>query len=333
VILELYLALFLINSKVFLFRRTIISLKRNFYGQLEIYLTSRVIRQWIVMQNNPYTEKGRFLVGKARATSDVKSAIATAVDLIGGFEKAINPGDNVTIKPNLNTADPYPASSAPIFIKALGELLKDAGVDKIRIVDSSTMTMAARKVAQEIGLFEVADSLDAELIFLDEHEWVKVKFPRGKYLKSGSIGKPIVDPGKLVLAPNLKTHRFAKFTGAMKLFVGWIQGRDRMKMHARRLEEKLVDLASYFSPTLIVMDSRECFVTKGPAAGQVECTEVILAGGDMVSIDVEGVRLIQGYEAKNKLNMDVWDLPQIRHAVELGIGARSDDDIKVVSSD
>jgi hypothetical protein len=50
----------------------------------------------------------------------------------------------------------------------------------------------------------------------------------------------------------------------------------------------------------------------------------------MVSVDVEGARIIQCCNAKNKIGMDVWDIPQIKHAVELGIGALSDSDIEVV---
>jgi uncharacterized protein (DUF362 family) len=278
----------------------------------------------------PFMKNGRFLVSKVTATSDLKTTIGKSVDLIGGFDKVISEGDKVTIKPNLNTADPYPASSDPAFIKALGEVILDAGASKIEIIESSTMRVSSRGVAEKIGLDVVADELDADLIFLDEHDWVKVTFPRGKYLKSGSIGKPILDIQKLVLAPNIKTHFLAGFTGSMKLFVGWIKHSQRIRMHARKLQLKVADLASYFNPDLIVMDARTCFVTGGPSSGTCSNPGVIIASGDMVSTDVEGVRLIQCCNAQNKLNMDVWEIDQIKRAVEIGIGAKSDEDIEVI---
>ncbi len=176
----------------------------------------------------------------------------------------------------------------------------------------------------------VAKDIGADFIYLDEHEWVKVRFPKGKTMKSGSIGKPLLDTEKVVIAPCIKTHRLARYTGAMKLFVGWIKPRDRLLMHARKLEPKIADLASYFTPNLIVMDGRRCFVTGGPASGQVECSNVILASGDMIAIDVEGVRLLQSYNASNRLEMNAWQVPQIRHASSLGIGASSDDDIQLL---
>ncbi|MFW9981839.1 MAG: DUF362 domain-containing protein, partial [Candidatus Thorarchaeota archaeon] len=234
------------------------------------------------------------------------------------------------IKPNLNTADPYPASSDPAFIKALGEELLDAGASKLEIIDSSTIRVSTRGVATQIGLDIVADDLEADLIFLDEHEWVKVKFPKGKYLKSGSIGKPLLGIQKLVLAPNLKTHFLADYTGSMKLFVGWLKHSERIRMHARKLQSKVVDLASYFNPDLIVMDARTCFVEGGPSSGTCSTPGVILASGDMVSIDVEGVRIIQCCNANNKLDRDTWEISQIKHAVEIGLGAKSDEEIELI---
>jgi len=281
--------------------------------------------------NSPYIRDGKFLVSKASVERDLKDSVRKAVDLIGGFDKVIAQDDTVTIKPNLNTADPYPASSDPEFIKALGELILDAGAGKLKIIESSTLRLSARKVSESVGLTAVANQLDAELIFLDEHDWVKVDIPRGKYLKRASIGKPLFEMGKLVLAPCLKTHFLARYTGSMKLFVGWIKHRERLRMHMKNLESKVADLASYFSPDLIVMDARTCFITGGPATGQCESPNLILASGDMVAIDVEGVRTIQCCNAKNKLGMDVWDVPQIKRAIEIGIGASSDNDIEVVA--
>ncbi|TFG99028.1 DUF362 domain-containing protein [Candidatus Thorarchaeota archaeon] len=279
----------------------------------------------------PYMNNGRYLVSKAPVQADLKEVVKHAVDLIGGFDKVIDQDDLVTIKPNLNTADPYPASSDPLFIKALGELLLEAGAGKLRIIESSTMRLSARKVSETVGLTAVADELDAEMIFLDEHDWVKVEIPRGKFLKSASIGRSLIDLGKLVLAPILKTHFIARYTGSMKLFVGWMKHKERIRLHMRNLEPKIADLASYFNPDLIVMDARTCFITGGPASGQCSTPNLILASGDMVSIDVEGVRTIQCCNAKNKLEMDVWEIPQIQRAVEIGFGAKNDNDIEVVT--
>jgi uncharacterized protein (DUF362 family) len=260
----------------------------------------------------------------------VRNGVNTTLNLLGGIGRFVQSGDVVTIKPNLNTADPYPASSDPEFIYALGEAILDAGVSKIKIVESSMFRLKTREVAQRTGLLEVAEKLGAEVAFLEEAKWIKQAIPKGTHMKSAHIGEAMTSCEKLVVAPCLKTHQFARFTGTMKLFVGVIKGSDRLKMHARRLEEKIADLASYFQPDLIVMDARNVFVTGGPSNGQVESPGYILAGTDMVAVDVEGVRILQSYEAKNRLDMPVWEIPQIKHAVEIGLGASSDADISVI---
>ncbi len=260
----------------------------------------------------------------------MKDGIITALNLLGGMDRYVQSGDVVTIKPNLNTADPYPASSDPEFIQALGEAILDAGASRIKIVESSMFRLKTREVAQKIGLLEVAEKLGAEVSFLEEAQWIEQVLPKGKHMKRAHIGEAMTSCEKLVVAPCLKTHRFARFTGSMKLFVGVIKGSDRIKMHSRKLEEKIADLASYFQPDLVVMDARKVFVTGGPASGQLESPGYILAGTDMVAVDVEGVRILQSYEAKNRLNMPVWEIPQIKHAVSIGLGASSDSDISVI---
>lgn len=271
-----------------------------------------------------------FLVSRVQASDNLKTDIKKAIEFIGGLNQLIQSGDLVTIKPNMNTADPYPASSDADFIQALGELILEAGAGKLQIMDASTQRVCTRDVGEEIGLCDVAMDLNADFISLDEHPWIKQSFPHGKYLKSGHIGEPALNLGKLVIAPCLKTHFLAKFTASMKVMMGLLKRQDRLKMHMRKLEYKIADLASYFHPTVIVMDARKVFVTKGPASGQLETPNLILASHDMVAIDVEGVRVLQSYNVKNKLNQPVWELSQIARAKEIGFGATSDEDIQVI---
>jgi len=100
------------------------------------------------MQEQQPVREGPFLVSRVTAEEDLRSAIEEAVRLVGGWSRVTGEGEIVTIKPNLNTADPYPASSDPMFIKALGEALLDAGVERLRIMDSSTVRVSTRKVAE-----------------------------------------------------------------------------------------------------------------------------------------------------------------------------------------
>ncbi|TXT54546.1 MAG: hypothetical protein BAJATHORv1_60042 [Candidatus Thorarchaeota archaeon] len=275
----------------------------------------------------------KYTVVRHKVQGSLESSIRKAIGQLGGFERFVSEGDIVTLKPNLNTADPYPASSDPDFIREFGRLILDAGAKKLRIVESSMFRLDTHEVAEKVGVTRVAEELEAELVILDDHDWPHQDISNGEYMKGGQIGGPALrGSDKLFLVPCLKTHRLAGFTGAMKLLIGWVRGRDRIRMHVRKLQEKIADLASFFNPDLVLMDARKVFVTGGPASGTIEEPNIIIAGDNMLSVDIEGVKLLQSYKAKNSLGSEVWTVPQIRHAIKIGIGPKDKDQIVVHQS-
>jgi len=78
------------------------------------------------------------------------------------------------------------------------------------------------------------------------------------------------------------------------------------------------------------MDARKCFVSGGPESGEVKEPNLILASTDRIAIDIEGLKILNSYPAKNKLDLPLWEIPQIKRAVELGLGAKSEKDYKVL---
>jgi uncharacterized protein (DUF362 family) len=113
--------------------------------------------------------------------------------------------------------------------------------------------------------------------------------------------------------------------------MGFVRPRDRIGMHVWRLKEKLVDLNLAIAPDLIIMDGRRCFISGGPSTGELREPNLILASGDRIAIDVEALKVIQSYP-ENDLKADPWKLPMIRRAADLGLGAASETDYRVVTS-
>ncbi len=273
----------------------------------------------------------KFTVAKIKSAGDLKNEIKKAVDVLGGFAAFIKKGDVVFLKPNFNTADPYPASTDLPFLKAAVELLYEAGAKLVMIGESSTYTLNTRKVLEQRGVFALQETMATppRIYVLDELEWVKKEIPNGKYLKSASIPKLLEKADKIVYLPCLKTHSQGRFTASLKLSVGLMKPLERVRLHLRRLEEKVAELNVLIKPDLIIMDARKVFVTDGPSEGQIEAPNLILASNDRVAIDVEGVKILRSYGAKNHLNMPVWELPQIKRAAELELGAKSEEEYKV----
>jgi uncharacterized protein (DUF362 family) len=102
--------------------------------------------------------------------------------------------------------------------------------------------------------------------------------------------------------------------------------------HMKHLQEKLAELSLVVKPGLIIMDARRVFITGGPARGTLREPNLILASGNQVAIDVEGVKILQSYPGNSLEGRNVWSLEQIKHSVELGLGPRSEEEYELVTS-
>jgi uncharacterized protein (DUF362 family) len=261
-------------------------------------------------------------VAKIKVEKDLKEAVLKAVDSIGGFSRFIKKGEVVLLKPNFNTADPFPASSDPEFLKAVIELVYDCGAKIVIIGDSSTASLNTRKVMEKLKIFDLQNMERPPKIYVfEEREWVKKEIPKAKYLKSVSLSEILDRADKLILLPCLKTHFLAQFTGSLKLSVGFMKPLQRVWLHARKIQEKIAELNKIIKPDLIIMDARKCFINKGPAKGQVREPGLILASTDRVAIDVEGIKIIQSFKGNSLKDINPLELPQIKRAKEIGIGA------------
>ena len=259
-------------------------------------------------------------VAKIKVENDLKESILKVVNEIGGFESFIKKGDVVLLKPNFNTADPSPASTSIDFLKAITELVYDCGAKMVIIGDSSTMSLNSRKVMEKIGVFELENMERPPRVYVfDERGWVKKDIPDGKYLKSLFVSEYLDKADKLILLPNLKTHFLSNFTGSLKLSMGFAKPFERVGFHLRNLQEKIAEMNKIIVSDLVIMDARKCFIKKGPAKGDIRSPGLVLASKSRVAIDVEGVKIIQGFKGNSLKGINPLDLPQIKKAIEFGV--------------
>jgi uncharacterized protein (DUF362 family) len=242
------------------------------------------------------------------------------VAYIVGFSKYVKPGETVMLKPNFNTADPFPASTDIDFLKACIELCYEAGAKIVITGDSSTMSINTRKVMEEKGVFELLKMENPPRIYVfEERKWTKKEILGAKYLKSVSVPDIMERPDKLILLPCCKTHFQAKFTGALKLSVGYMKPVQRVALHMRNIEEKIAELNLLVNSDLVIMDARKIFINEGPNKGEVAEPGILLASENRVDIDVEAIKLIQSYPGNSLKGMDPEVLKQIKLAREIGI--------------
>lgn len=279
---------------------------------------------------NPYKKDGKVLVGKVTKFSSLKEAILDSVSVIGGFNKVIEKGDEILLKPNFNTADPPPGSNDPDFVKAVIELLYEHGAKKVVLGESAMLRLSTRNVLKETGMLNKAEESGAEVVIFDEGKWKKVA-TGGTYLKNVSLPETALESKKVVYTCCMKTHRFTKFTFSLKLAVGFMKPSERIRLHMRHLEEKIADLNLVVHPHLIIMDGRKCFISGGPASGELRNPGLVLASGDRIALDIEALRTVAAFDGSSLKN-DPWSYTQIRRAVELGLGVKNEQEYEVVNS-
>jgi uncharacterized protein (DUF362 family) len=261
-------------------------------------------------------------VGEVNYSEGIKDALERVVNQLGGFSHFLTPGDRVLIKPNLNTGDKYPGSSDTESIIALADLCHDHGAGEVIIADSSTLWADTLKVMEEIALIKlVGDRPWLKLVDLDQHQWIRREIPGAKFMLHVSTSELLDQVDRVFFLCCLKTHWMAQYTGALKLAVGLMPAKERFwVLHTGHLQEKVAELASVVRrPDLTIMDARTCFITGGPMDGTRRDPGLILASKDRVALDIEGVKIIQGFPGNTLAGLKPEELPQIARALELGV--------------
>jgi uncharacterized protein (DUF362 family) len=259
-------------------------------------------------------------VVQVKARADLKSSITEAVDALGGFSCFIKRGDKVLVKPNFNTADPFPASSDREFVGAFVDLCHQAGAGEVIVGESCTYFLKTKDVMKKWGCHELqAGRPWLKMVNFDEGKWISRPVPQGKYLRAVSMPEILGHADKVFILPCLKTHKYAQYTGAMKLAVGLMKPSERLPMHFRHVQEKIAEINLVYKPDLAVMDARKCFVTGGPMNGELREPGLILASTDRLAMDIEGIRIIQSYSGSDLEGLAPEGLPQIKRATEIGI--------------
>ena len=290
-----------------------------------------LIRECMPFKENKFAENGKALLCIEKSAKNVEERAKTAVEAIGGFKKIIKKNDSVLIKPNYVFSYPTPCTTALDFLLAVISQCFKAGASNVTVGESAAWWVSTESVMKKFGVIEAVEKTGAKIVFFEKGNWVKVKI-NTPIINYAAFPEEAFNHDKIIFLPNLKTHRLARFTLSLKLAYGFLGIRYRAaQLHFLNLEKKIADVNKAVHPDLVIMDGRKCFITGGPDIGEVKEPNVILASGDRIAIDVEGVKILKSYNAENHLIYEnLFQYEQIKRAVELGLGVKSEEEIKVV---
>jgi uncharacterized protein (DUF362 family) len=276
-----------------------------------------------------------------------KVALIKGSDRTAGVQRAvralgINPvaGKKVLLKPNFNTADPFPASTHNDTLTALIVELQSMGAGRITIGERCGPPDTA-DVLRDKDIYNLGRILDVDLINFEElpaDQWIRVRPEKSHWQDGFLVAKPVLDAECVVSTCCLKTHRYGGvFTMSLKLSVGITHKDDMSELHGEvsgNMRKMIAEINQAYSPALIVMDGMEVFVDGGPMTGNRKRADVIIAGTDRVAIDAVGLAVLKSLGANPQImNTKIFKQEQIARAVELGLGVAGSDQIEIVADE
>lgn len=269
-------------------------------------------------------------------TPDRASGIKRAIEILN-----INPvkGKDVLLKPNFNTADPFPGSTHNDTLIHLILHMKEMGAKSITIGERSGPPDTS-DVLRGKGIYELCKKLDVGLINFEElppDGWVRIR-PENSHWRDGfDVARPVFDSKCIVSTCCLKTHGYGGvFTMSLKLSVGVTHKRNMSELHTslRSMRKMIAEINQVYNPSLILLDAIEAFVDGGPAKGTKKRADMIIAGTDRIAIDAVGLAVLKEL-GSNKAIMEkkIFEQEQIARAVELGLGVKLPEDIEILTDD
>ena len=254
--------------------------------------------------------------------ADVQDAVNRGLNLLGGAEAFVKPGETILLKPNLligRTPDRVVTTHPSVF-RAVATALQAAGAH-LTYGDSPGFGKP-QPAAQKAGLLDVARELNIALADFTHGDIVS--FPEGRQNKQFTIARGAMSADGIVSLPKMKSHGLTRMTGAIKNQFGCVPGPLKAEFHARLpmaelFSQMLVDLNRLLNPRLFIMDGIVAMEGNGPQNGVPRPMNVLLFSSDPVALDSTVCRMIA-------LNPKLV-LP-IQYGNEFGLG--SDENVDLV---
>jgi uncharacterized protein (DUF362 family) len=269
--------------------------------------------------------------------------LKTALDGLGGIGRFVKPGQVVAIKPNATWAfAPHTASSTdPDVLRALIELVKEAGASRIIVMDHCSLEPGAMKALKINKIGQVVEEMGVEGLFPDRYlapkeTYTTVELPDGHSYKKIGVIKAAVDADVRINMAVAKSHSVTRVTLALKHMMGFLESPSGLHAY---LHKGIADINTKTSPikadlhileALRIRTAYNEYVTcAGPETDETHPFMIfrknqIIAGLDPVLMDAYACSTF--YKIKPK------ELAHLNNAFEWGVGDIDIESAKTVGS-
>ena len=225
---------------------------------------------------------------------DYEAITRASVDMLGGMERFVKPGDRVVIKPNIgwDRSVEQGANTHPEVVRALVEMVLEAGGDQVLVFDHTCNEK--RRCYRNSGIQDALQEMGrtVRLEHIDRRKFVPVDIEKGVSLTRWDIYKDALAADCYINVPVAKHHSLSRLSLGLKNNMGVIGG-NRGRLH-HDLGQKLADLATVVDSRLTVVDATRMLLRNGPQGGRVEDVkkgDMVIASPDPVAADAYATTL------------------------------------------
>jgi len=298
----------------------------------------------------PGPRAGVFLAGVRRGAAEqaIKLAVRGSAEAATDFSW-LSRGDAVFIKPVNNSGNPYPATTSPIAIAAMVELLREKGAGRVIVGDMSGVQYvrfsatarsgSTRGLMESSGIARAAQASGAEIHCFEEAGWEAfyedVPAVGTNWKHALMMPNILKEVQHIVLMPRCSRHILSGSTLGLKAAVGYWRHDTRLEYHrdAATLQEKTAEGNTVATlrtkQRLVVTAADRVLTTFGPDKGYVFEPEpgLVIASESVVAHDMvalawllENRRAMPEPQKKDLLDMSTVAPRFANHLVTFWLG-------------
>ncbi len=247
-----------------------------------------------------------------------------AIDLLGGIERFVKPGERVLIKPNVAFASPpiLGATANPQLVAEVVRLCYRRAKAKEVIVTDNPIN-DPESCFRLSGIGKAASEAGAKILLPRDSYFRTVSLAGGRLIKNWPVfAAPLEKVDKLIGIAPVKDHHRSGASMTMKNWYGLLGG--RRNIFHQDINTIIAELAIMVRATLVILDGTRVMMTNGPTGGSasdLQRKNTMIASCNAVAADAYGCSL---------LNLTVADLPYLRKAQMGGAGTTDFESLKTI---
>jgi len=225
----------------------------------------------------------------------IRQAVSHQLQLLGGMDKFVQPGQKVLIKPNMlaGKSPEKAVTTHPEVVRAVIEETQRAG--GVVLVGDSPGIGKSEQVARKCGIMQVIEETGATFTPFTESVVVP---SQGGVFQHLELAREALDADVIINLPKLKTHQMMGMTCGVKNMFGAVVGMRKIRIHLQAGTNKdffatmLLELAEHLNPALTLVDAITAMEGEGPGSGDPVHIGALLASSSPQAVDTVACDLL-----------------------------------------